>query len=266
MTRSAWRQLTLGFPDPHQAESTATAQLAPVMATAETRQLITAWFFVRKGTRWRLRYSTTSAADSYLIDRLTRLRRTGHLTEIIRGIYEPELHAFGGASGMDAAHRLWHMDSRNILIASPGRRRELSIVMCAAMMRAAGLDWYEQGDVWARAAEHRDPTGLVPSLQASVQRLMTVDPDSLTHNDAPLTAARAWIEAFNSAGAALGLLHEKGRLQRGLREILTHHVLFAWNRRGLSNPEQAALAVAAKTVVFGADPRVTAPAGSEATS
>jgi hypothetical protein len=36
--------------------------------------------------------------------------------------------------------------------------------------------------------------------------------------------------------------------------VLAHHSLFAWNRIGLPYATQAALAAAAKTVVFGPDP------------
>ena len=33
-----------------------------------------------------------------------------------------------------------------------GHRREISLMLCSVLMRAAGQDWYEQGDVWARVA------------------------------------------------------------------------------------------------------------------
>lgn len=259
MARSDWRQINIVFPDPHAAEDVATTHLAPILTEAETRSLITAWFFVRKGC-WRLRYLPTftpSGADAFLHDRIALLNHAGHLTAVIPGIYEPESHAFGGTAAMAAAHQLWHQDSRHLLahagIGEPTRHRELSIILCAALMRAAGLDRYEQGDVWARVAEHRDPPHhpLVNELQRPMQRLLTVDPASLTRPGAPLATARTWIDAYTTAGATLQCLHYTGQLRRGIREILTHHVIFAWNRRGISGSHQAAMATAAKTLIFG---------------
>jgi len=49
-------------------------------------------------------------------------------------------------------------------------------------------------------------------------------------------------------------------LRRGLRATLAHHVIFAWNRRSIPGQHQAALAAAAKTVIFGADPTINPPA------
>ncbi|MGQ0775693.1 MAG: hypothetical protein ACT4NY_14950 [Pseudonocardiales bacterium] len=53
---------------------------------------------------------------------------------------------------------------------------------------------------------------------------------------------------------AEGLLAADGLLHRGLRAILAHHIIFAWNRHGLPYPTQAILANTAKAVVFGRDP------------
>jgi thiopeptide-type bacteriocin biosynthesis protein len=156
---------------------------------------------------------------------------------------------------MEAAHRLWHHDSRHLLTPTtngqPARHRELSIMLCAAMMRAAGLDRYEQGDVWARVAEHRNPPEhtLTDRLRHPVERLLTVDPASLAHT--------TWFDAYTTAGTTLDRLNRTGQLHRGLREILTHHVIFTWNRRGVPGPHQAALATAAKTLIFGPTPTTT---------
>jgi thiopeptide-type bacteriocin biosynthesis protein len=257
-----WRQTTITFPDPHAADQVAITHLAPILTEAETRQIITAWFYVRKET-WRLRYlpaSSTAEADHYLTGHLARLCHDRHIGAAAPGIYEPEVHAFGGTAAMDAAHRLWHHDSRHLLTPAtgqtPARHRELSIMLVAAMMRAAGLDWYEQGDVWARVADHREPPEptLVETLLHSVKRLLTVDPASLTRQGAPLAAARTWFEAHTAAGATLNRLNQTARLQRGLRATLAHHVIFSWNRRSIPALHQAALATAARTIIFGPDP------------
>jgi thiopeptide-type bacteriocin biosynthesis protein len=264
MTTLEWRQVTVTFPDPHNAEETARRHLAPILAEAERRQLISAWFYIRKGA-WRLRYAPTAiGSDRYVDDALERLTRDHLLHDTVAGIYEPEMYAFGGAEAMDAAHQLWHQDSRHLLIDGEGaavRQRETSIMLLAAMMRAALLDWYEQGDVWARVAAHRDSPkpGAVASLLTGAKRLLTVDLISLAQQEASLIGHQTLIEAYASAGNALQSLNSSGRLHRGLRDVLAHHVLFSWNRRGVPGLQQAALAAAAKTAVFGPDPTLDVP-------
>jgi thiopeptide-type bacteriocin biosynthesis protein len=261
MTASEWRQVTIAFPDPHAAEQAASTHLAPILAEANARQLITTWFYVRKGD-WRLRYLTAATidADRYLTGELARLIHDRRICGAVPGIYEPETHAFGGPDAMDAAHQLWHHDSHHLLTRAsdrePVHRRETSIMLSAVMMRAAALDWYEQGDVWARVADHRDPPkpdSVAPLLNAA-RRLLTVDMDGLTSQQAPLAGYQALIDAHTSAGDALRNLNQTGQLHRGLRATLAHHVIFAWNRRSIPGLQQAALATAAMTVVFGPDP------------
>jgi hypothetical protein len=41
-----------------------------------------------------------------------------------------------------------------------------------------------------------------------------------------------------------------GALDRGVRAVLAKHVIFAWNRLGLSHARQSILANVAKAVVF----------------
>lgn len=258
---SAWQQTNLTFTDPTLAESIAVTHVIPLLTTAEHHRQISAWFVIRKGHQWRLRYLPTHTAGhtTRLRGQLGALCRAGHLTNVTQVIYEPETAAFGGPRAMRLAHRLWHLDSRHLLTrppAQPPRTRELSILLCTAMMRAAGLDWYEQGDVWARIAEHRDPADLtrIETLHDAVRQLLVVQPASLTHTGAPLAAATTWIDAFATTGAALRRTHDSGHLQRGLRDILTHHLIFMWNRRGIPDHDQAALAATARDVIFGPRP------------
>ncbi|MBC7277092.1 thiopeptide-type bacteriocin biosynthesis protein [Nocardioides sp. NBC_00368] len=264
MTTPQWRQATITFGNPDTAVQIAMDHLAPILTEAETRGLITCWFYVRKGD-WRLRYlptadtPTDSPTKRHMTTRLDQLVHDDVLHRAVAGIYEPEVHAFGGPQAMDTAHQLWHHDSRHLLTRSAAtatRDREVSIMLCATMMRAAGLDWYEQGDVWACVADHRDPPALAlaESLQQPTHRLLTVDPADLTRKDAPLAGCHEQFDAYTHAGQALRELNQRGRLHRGLRATLAHHVIFAWNRRSIPGAYQAALATAAKTVVFGPDP------------
>lgn len=264
-----WRQVNIAFRDWAGAENVALAHLAPILEAAETEGLITSWFFIRKAPCWRVRYLPSHDAPqamSHIRRRLAGLKRERRIDDVKELIYEPETHAFGGVEGMAAAHRLFHLDTRNLLaylangqrMPEAGHRRELSIVLCSALLRAAGLDWYEQGDVWARVADHREPPGQIPgdkidAFKADLRRLMSVDA-TLTRNSSPRAFAAEWAAIFAAAGWELADLAADGLLRRGLRAILAHHVIFAWNRHGLPYTTQAILAHTAKAVVFGNDP------------
>jgi thiopeptide-type bacteriocin biosynthesis protein len=87
-----------------------------------------------------------------------------------------------------------------------------------------------------------------------MRRLMTVDAESQTRRGAPLAHACAWAAAYRTAGRELAGLAAAGALHRGLRDILAHHVIFAWNRLGLPYAAQSLLAATAQSVVFGPDP------------
>ncbi|MGR3931728.1 thiopeptide-type bacteriocin biosynthesis protein [Streptomyces sp. BRA346] len=269
---TSWRQINIAFPDWAGAEHTALTHLAPLLAAAETARLIGPWFFLRKAPHWRIRYQPPGdrpMAEKYLLAALSPLQRDQHITAITPVIYEPETHAFGGTEAMNAAHRLFHLDSHHLiahLTRHPDRprRRELTILLCTALLRAAGLDWYEQGDVWARVADHRDPPQPQPAdrlntLRDGLRHLMTADITQLTREGASLPLPAAWPQAFTTTGHDLATLVAAGRLHRGLRAVLAHHIIFAFNRLGLPHATQATLAANAKAVVFGPDPTIEAP-------
>lgn len=263
MNSPLWCQTNIAFPDWDRAEEVALAQLAPLLRTAENEGALTAWFLVRKRPCWRVRYKLAPDAQSGIGQGLDVLIAAGHITGWTEIIYEPEVHAFGGAEAMASAHRLFHLDSRNLLDhlqdGTSTHRRETSLILCSLLMRSAGLDWYEQGDVWARVGAHRafPPSAKRESLerlQAAVQRLISVNGEDLMRAGGPLDHASEWARAYSDAGKELSQLTNSGHLHRGLRDVLAHHVLFAWNRIGLPYATQAALATAAQTVIFGPDP------------
>ena len=267
-----WHQINITFTCARRAEDHLASALGPALLGAEEAGLIEQWWFLRKQP-WRLRYlpapnAEAERAKAAVHSGLRRLRDNG-AARFTTAIYEPETHAFGGPAGMRTAHALFHTDSRNICthLAAPatsssaqvrnsGQRRELSLLLLTALMRAAGLDRYEQGDVWARIAAHRPQAGSGPQgLADAVQTLTTVDTAPGTQLRAgALANADAWFAAFEQTGRALRRFAEAGELTRGIRAVLTHHGLFHWNRMALSTSDQAALARAAQRASF-ADPR-----------
>jgi thiopeptide-type bacteriocin biosynthesis domain len=263
MNSATWCQANVAFPDWERAEPIALARLAPLLHAAEDEGALTAWFIIRKRPCWRVRYLPVVGGQDHIGHGLDALIAEGEITAWTEIIYEPEVHAFGGAEAMASAHRFFHRDSRcliGVLQSDAGRhRRETSLMLCSLLMRSAGLDWYEQGDVWARVGSHR---ALPPDterdsrdrLHTAVRRLISVTGEDLMRTGGPLVHCAEWARAYTEAGRELADLTDSGQLHRGLRDVLAHHIIFAWNRIGLPYAMQASLAAAAKTVIFGPDP------------
>lgn len=255
----SWNQANIEFPDRDRAEQVAAVRLFPQLD--ETARASMYWF-IRKRPYWRLRHRAGRDGETRTGHALDALTEAGHITGWTPVIYEPEVHAFGGPEAMDTAHRLFHADSREILAYLHNRpddshRREISLMLCSIMMRAARQDLFEQGDVWARVAACRPvPAGIpaTPGLPGLVRRFLTTDAESRMDEEAALGFCARWAAAYSAAGGELGKLAAGGCLHRGLRDILSHHVIFAWNRLGLPYETQCILASAAKTAVFGLDP------------
>jgi protein-L-isoaspartate(D-aspartate) O-methyltransferase len=259
-TGTGWRQVNLRCDDWQAAEQMAVTHLRRWLTKAEDAGEITNWWFVRKGPEWRLRLLHADgrrAVATTVVNRMTAaLIDRAAIRGYVEVIYEPEIQAFGGAEAMAVAYDLFHTDSRHILAhlarapAGTDHRRELGLRLSALLMHAAGQDWYEQGDIWAQVDAHRtsgaDPHP-APATLAAVQRLVTATDDSA---ESPLRSAPDWRAAFERAGQALAELAAQGSLSRGLRAVLAHHVLFAFNRLGIPAQHQHALATAAGRVVF----------------
>jgi protein-L-isoaspartate(D-aspartate) O-methyltransferase len=268
-----WRQVNLWCHDWEAAEQMAVTRLLPILDRAEAAGSISSWWFTRKGACWRLRLLPAAGQDDQadaLLD-ATTAALTGQ--EVIGwwapGIYEPEARAFGGTAGMQAAHAVFHADSRHLLhhLAQaragdrPEHRRELALMLPAIMMTAAGQDWYEQGDIWMQVAAHRgtgpQPEPARPAAEAVHQLLTAASPAP----GSPLREAPGWPAAFQHAGEQIAGLARRGTLTRGIRAVLAHHILFAWNRLGIPARQQHQLAATAATVIFGGPRHAAPPAG-----
>ncbi|MFD8730767.1 thiopeptide-type bacteriocin biosynthesis protein [Streptomyces sp. NPDC059611] len=259
-----WWQTYLYFTDWPNADTTFTTHVLPILGEAEVTGAIDGWWYTRKHPCWRLRLRVQPAheAKSAIEEGFNRLVSEGHLQRWWPGIYEPETPAFGGTTSMTAAHALFITESREIqqlhqrggLTIGP---RELSVLLCTILMRAARLEWYEQGDVWDRVitTEHRSAVSNVPRerLEARAQEihpLLLADSDTLLRPRGPLEPVAKWAAAFRSAGQALAHGVQDGSLDRGLRQVLSYHVIFHWNRLGLSMRGQSILAWAARAAIL----------------
>jgi thiopeptide-type bacteriocin biosynthesis protein len=256
-----WYHVRIRFPDWNTAEATAATRLAPRLDDLQAAGATGPWWFLRKYPYWRLRLCDAHPeAVAQLLDELTA---DGVFTDWSQAIYEPETIAFGGPAGMRTAHDLFCADSHGVLDyaqqPSPSLgRRELSLLLINAMLHAAGFDWFERGDVFARVAQLRptppaaDATR-VNALAENVRILLVVPTGSdspLFGPGGPVAFAAPWLAAFATAGHLLGKAATSGTLDRGVRAVLTHIVIFHWNRLGLSATAQGILAQAASSAIL----------------
>jgi thiopeptide-type bacteriocin biosynthesis protein len=133
----------------------------------------------------------------------------------------------------------------------PIGRRELSVLLVNAMLAAAQLDWFERGDVFARVARMRpappqDSRENLAQLTWQLQALAAVPAAEVIASSEMAPAGAQWLDAFSDAGRRLGESAGHGELDRGLRAVLTHIVIFHWNRLGLTARSQGILATAAR--------------------
>ncbi|MFG2430374.1 methyltransferase, FxLD system [Streptomyces sp. NPDC048590] len=236
---TGWWHASVAFPQRHK-------DAARVLATALSGRR---FHFLRKDAGVRLR---TEQPAPELLDQLVS---DGVLIGWTDGIYEPETHAFGGPAGMAVAHDVFCADSPAALAetGAPGAR-ERAVMLLSAMIRGAGLDPFEAGDVYARWAALRHP--IVPpqgpaldKAVSAMRRLMNADAALRPDPEA------GWVErvaAFEDAGRQLRRLAADGRLIRGIRAVIAHHAIFAFNRAGVPVEAQAATAWLGRHVAFSA--------------
>ena len=193
------------------------------------------------------------------------LTGNGDARAVTEGTYEPETTRFGGPDAMDAAHRLFAADSRRLLdhLAgnSPRLLREIPVILAARLLRAARQDWYEQGDCWEQMAAHRHD-GHGPALEPDAGTVSAMLALLSAGGDAPGSPVHdrpEWASAFEDAGRRIAALAGRGALARGQRAVLAQHLLFLFNRHGVSASDQHLLAAAACQAVFGSQPHAGTP-------
>ncbi|MEU5537324.1 thiopeptide-type bacteriocin biosynthesis protein [Streptomyces sp. NPDC020362] len=262
---TGWYQVYVTFADYPSAARAFRTHLLPALSGED----VDAWWFVRKYPCWRLRVqpapavevehtitSTQQALDSAVSWRVVKQWRTS--------LYEPESIAFGGLTGMKIAHRLFHADSMGVLTFDQLAERRMdglldakaaSLLILALFLRAAGLEWGEQGDVWGQVEAKRPlpanvPIDKVRSMTDSMRKLLTLAPGPLL-TDGPLAPLRDWAQGMEAAGKSLADAAEKNCLGLGLRSILARHIIFHWNRLGFSPDQQAVWSRAAREALLG---------------
>ncbi|MFI5831956.1 methyltransferase, FxLD system [Streptomyces sp. NPDC051578] len=270
-----WYQLNITFTDRATGRQAVRDIIGPALTAAEDSGHIQAWWYMNKQP-WPLRILSPAPIPPAVTRPLHELMAAGKIDHWTPGTYEAETFTFGGRAAMDAAHTLFHQDSRHLLTyatAPTGQHlgwRETAVLLCSAMMRAAGLDWYEQGDVWDKVADlrpHSSSAGSTTPATArhltAMRRLMTANAHALTEPGTAMNGHRDWVTAFEELGQILAQLAHRGELTRGLRAVLAHHCIFHANRAGLPLNDQHAISTIAREVVMGSSDNNASPAEAE---
>ncbi|MFG2042130.1 thiopeptide-type bacteriocin biosynthesis protein [Dactylosporangium sp. NPDC048998] len=251
-----WYQVRIEFSEWDTAERVAATQLGPQLDRLLDTGATSGWWFLRKHPCWRLRIANPDLAAVHQV--LDSLTTTGAATRWWPSLYEPETAAFGGLDGIRLVHDLFCADSHGVLHylrqpQPPLGRREISLLLLGALLHAAGLDWFERGDVFDRVAQLRPAPDTddhrLPTLIGHVRGLLAVasDPDNaLFGPGGPAHFAAPWHTAYTTTGHNLATAAAAGTLHRGLRAITSHIVIFHWNRLGLSAATQGILTRAAR--------------------
>ncbi|MCX5327824.1 methyltransferase, FxLD system [Streptomyces sp. NBC_00140] len=266
MPQAPWHQHNITFTDRESGKRAITQRIGPTLQSAEEDGQLTDWWFMNKQP-WRLRYRAREPSPLVKV-LLNDLVTDGTAAAWACEIYEPESETFGGTQAMAAAHDLFHQDTRHLLSYQPGPgklgRRETAVLLISTLMRSAQLDWFEQGDVWAKASSFRPPArplapGQATVLMLAMHKLMTADAHSLSRTNGPLEGHADWIAAFERTGTTLVRLAVGGHLTRGLRAVIAHHLIFHANRAGLPSGDQSALFNTARKAVMGSSDNTASP-------
>ncbi|MFJ2774752.1 thiopeptide-type bacteriocin biosynthesis protein [Streptomyces sp. NPDC087300] len=197
---SGWQQANIHFADYPTAAGAFRGYIAPALHTGP----VGTWWFVRKYPHWRLRYHPAPGfapedAISHVTEALDNSVSWGVTSDWQSIPYEPETIAFGGSAGISLAHELFHTDSVSVLgylhTVANGQARSLdaktiSLVAMTLLMRAAGLEFGEQGDVWGRVEECGHPPRTYPWSRSAPwsNPCVTSSLPTLTRSSTPKTS------------------------------------------------------------------------------
>ncbi|MEU6720199.1 thiopeptide-type bacteriocin biosynthesis protein [Nonomuraea sp. NPDC046802] len=259
-----WYSVRVQFADWESAEQAAVADLGPRLDRLCDRKMISEWWFIRKHPCWRLRLrplgELVPEVKAAVNTTLNELAVSGVLSRWWPAIYEPEDASFGGPVGTEIAHALFCADSHRILtyLRTPPPdigRKEMSILLCATLLSAAGLDVFERGNVWNSIAALRPvpidaPPDRLKNLAEQIRPLVAARAGSVALDGQAAAFITPWTAVFRDAGQSLGEAATAGHLDRGIRHILTHLVIFHWNRLGLPATTQGILSSAARQALL----------------
>lgn len=232
--------------------------------------LFDTFWFVRKMPGLKLRFHAleeAGALQSHLAAWLQQAERGNELRGYRFTRYEPESHRFGGAAGMELAHRHFDAGSQTVLDYEDLERSDrggidrltYSMANTSDLLLGALGDMAEVWDVWMHLADTvpryapsagSDEAGRWAEALGGWDAMAGRVDEGLS---ALVEAARA---ANMRTATALNALNDGGLLGVGSRAWLAAATVFEWNRFGLPNhPNALATSVAFAAGVLAPDAR-----------
>lgn len=267
---SGWHQVNIEFADYPTAELTFLTYLLPPLRQATDTGTVGSWWFVRTYPCWCLRVAPGQEATAEDVsERLVRALDSAVSWGVVKRwwstLYEPETTAFGGPEGIGIAHDLFHADSVGALDYLLGTStadnrildaRTTSFLVISHFLRAAGQEWNDLGDVWARVEAKRPlpddvPMERVTAVAGTLREHLATDTSLTVANTNGLAPYADWTAGMRHGGQALALAGNAGRLGLGIRSILARHILVHWNRMGFTARQQGIWARAAREAILG---------------
>lgn len=250
MARTGWLYLRLELGPAQRVEDTLLAlapELAGVSAVGEP-----AFWFLRKrdpAPHIRLRVLCPLPDCEAVAARVTRAARAVGCPRVARLVYEPEQALFGGPEGMEWAHRFFMLDTAFLLgLWQDGGWlpvESVSLWLWRRILRGAGLDAFEEWDVWSQLTRFRmAPEGDLEALwevnRESLERLNRTNLEALPAPVGPHLAA--YKARYVTWARGLADRYRAGALTRGLRQLMVPHILFHWNRADVVREKQQTFA------------------------
>lgn len=262
----AWIQLDLSFTGPDQGRRfSASPRLRAAVERWRASGLVSQFWFMHKPPGMRLRFLIPDADPRAEAEILAFMQEAEHddlIDNHAFGMYDEELHQFGGETGLDLFHRFSTYDSLCVL---RFREHEASgaatidptvlslLALCDLFGRVTGDPW-EQWDLWCElritGRLFDADTPIPPELRAGLDdnrellEAIVFEREAIIAGLEPVEAAIVAAYSRGNQELADGLAKAVGAraLSFAPRKLLPFYVVFHWNRMGLSIDDQISLA------------------------
>ncbi|PEP13995.1 thiopeptide-type bacteriocin biosynthesis protein [Bacillus wiedmannii] len=220
-----------------------------------TKKKLKFWYMRKPfgGSHLRIRVLKTKNFDERdLIQFLEKNYRGNYL----RNVYEPEIHLFGGESGLCIAHNIFCATSKysieSYIKLKQGKQNtyfERGIWLTDYLIKIVNEDSFERWDNWKRIellrkANSENLNRVIGNNIEAFNKITSLDENEfrkvfITKDDMFI---QEYINEIKKNSESLKLMSGAGKLDRGIRSILSCIVIFNWNIMGYNAGLQSGIA------------------------
>ncbi len=262
----AWLQLGVSFLDAEQGgRFVASGLLREAVEAWQQEGLVSQFWFMNKPPGLRLRFLVPGGdprAEAGVVALLDQACDLGLAVEHEFGLYDAEIHQFGGEAGLAIFHEFSTYDSLGILRFKEHKatgeatidETVLSLLALGDLLAAVAGDPWEQWDVWCelrltgRLVEDDDE--LTAALREGLDENRELLESLVFQRDEVLAELHpteaAIVEDFGRGNLRVAEALARASRDRALgyppRKLLPFFIIFHWNRMGLGIGDQVSLA------------------------